>query len=74
VLCDKGGDEAHPHLRVTRRGKTLVCDVSKDGKTWRPLATVTAWDLPPKLRVGVVAINFTPRPFVAAFEGYRLGR
>jgi serine/threonine-protein kinase len=73
LLCDKGG-EAHPYLRVARRGRTLACDTSQDGKTWRTLATVAGWDLPPKLRVGVVAINSAPRPFTSTFEGYRLGR
>jgi regulation of enolase protein 1 (concanavalin A-like superfamily) len=59
-------------LEVERRGDKLITSLSHDGREW-VAGTQIDVDLPRRVRVGVLAINTSADPFVAEFEGFKVG-
>ena len=55
------------YLRLERRGNQLRAFVSTDGESWRLQQNIDI-DLPPKVQVGVVAINAAQQPLQVRFE------
>ncbi len=65
------GDELHgvlTHYQVERRGDLLHLRVSGDGKTWIDFKTIPDLPLPPRVKVGVFAVNSTLREHTVHFE------
>ena len=56
------------HLRVERRGDILTLQTSGDGRTWANFKVFSIHDFPPKLSVGVAAINCGTHTFASRFE------
>jgi regulation of enolase protein 1 (concanavalin A-like superfamily) len=55
------------YLRVERKGSRIFGAVSTDGSKWQCLKPIeTVW--PPRLRVGLPAINSSSEPFTVRFE------
>ena len=61
------------HLRLERRGATLIGSVSTNGILWTPLKPI-ALDLPATVGVGIAATHNTSSPFEPQFEHFRLDR
>lgn len=61
------------YLRLERRGNRLLAAASRDGQHWTPLPP---WNVafPPKVRVGVAAVNAAAEPLTVRFEQLRLER
>lgn len=58
-------------LRLKRKGSRITGAVSTDGKKWGVLKPIdTVW--PPKLKVGLTAINSSTEPFTVKFEDFEL--
>jgi hypothetical protein len=56
---------------MERKGSRISGAVSYDGSTWSRLKPIdTVW--PPKLKVGLLAINTSSQPFAPAFEDFKL--
>ena len=66
-------DGEESHLRLERRGGTVIGSVSPDGIRWTPLEPLKV-DLPGKVQVGIAAVHNTETPFEPNFEGFRLFR
>ena len=60
------------HLRAERSGSTLTLQTSTDGKTWSTFKICQIFGFPPKLSVGVAAINSGTRTFASQFENWSL--
>jgi regulation of enolase protein 1 (concanavalin A-like superfamily) len=60
-------------LRLERRGKQLLASYSHDGEKWTAMPIFEGL-LPPKVRVGVVALNSAQETMSARFEGLRFGK
>lgn len=69
-----GVDEAVRWLRVDRRGRTVVCSISRDGEEWAPVdRRQIALDEP--VHVGLFACSTVPgEPITARFEDVSLER
>ncbi|HEY7310382.1 MAG TPA: protein kinase [Gemmataceae bacterium] len=59
------------HLRLERHGNQLRAFVSADGELWRSLQNIGI-DLPPKVQVGVAAVNAAQQPLQVRFEELRI--
>ncbi len=59
-------------LRLVRRGNQITGSVSRDGKAWKDLQTLTV-DYPTKVKLGVAAVNSSTQPFTAVLEGFHVG-
>jgi regulation of enolase protein 1 (concanavalin A-like superfamily) len=70
-LADYRAPGRSGHLRAERRGKTVECSYSTDGKKWTPLGSYTT-EWPDAIKVGVVAENGFKAPFEVAFDQYTL--
>jgi regulation of enolase protein 1 (concanavalin A-like superfamily) len=61
------------HLRIERRGDTIACSYSRDGKAWTEAKSFK--DLfPPMVQVGISAANTAKKPLQAQFENFRLNQ
>lgn len=58
-------------LCVQRRGQVLRTAISQDGQRWTQTASVTT-QFPPRVHVGITAINGTGDAFIPRFEGFAL--
>lgn len=56
------------HLRVDRRGDRLTASYSHDGTGWTGVKEFSV-EMPPKVFVGVAAVNTAAQPFNVQFEG-----
>jgi regulation of enolase protein 1 (concanavalin A-like superfamily) len=65
--------DADTHLRLERRGNTLLGAVSQDGVAWNPFDPMTV-ALPPAVQVGVDAVNSSAQPLKVQFEEFKLTR
>ena len=62
------------HLRAERHGDTLTLQTSGDGRAWANFQVFPILGFPPKLSVGVAAINCGTNTFASRFEGWSLQR
>lgn len=58
-------------LYLERKGKLLRAAYSHDAKTWEGWRECES-SLPSKLKVGVVSISTSSRPFIVTFDGFKL--
>lgn len=58
-------------LWIRRAGQKFTTALSHDGRTWSN-ATTLETTFPKKVRVGILALNYSAGPFVATFDGYKL--
>jgi regulation of enolase protein 1 (concanavalin A-like superfamily) len=71
-------DKRHPAghlpvwLRLERRGNVVRLAFAPDGKTWQALQDPLRIDLPPRVKVGVVAEARAEATFTAVFDKFKL--
>jgi regulation of enolase protein 1 (concanavalin A-like superfamily) len=63
--------EGPMHLRLERRGSTLLGEVSSDGVHWTAMKPITI-ELPQQVSVGVVASHNTSSPFEPEFKSFKV--
>jgi regulation of enolase protein 1 (concanavalin A-like superfamily) len=61
------------YLRLERRGNQLTGSVSRDGRNWTGMPSVSL-ALPARVRVGVTAINAAAQPLTVRFEEFTVSR
>ncbi len=61
------------HLQVERRGGSLVLRRSIDGSKWTDWRTIDKLAMPPRVKVGLIALNNTTEPFHPVFENLATG-
>ncbi|MDB5302327.1 MAG: Regulation of enolase protein 1, concanavalin A-like superfamily [Phycisphaerales bacterium] len=59
------------YLRLARKGDKITASYSHDGKNWTEVKEI-AVDLPPKVHVGVAAVNSSDKPFTVEFEEFKI--
>jgi regulation of enolase protein 1 (concanavalin A-like superfamily) len=76
VLGTMIADSFAIHLRMERRGRTIIPSYSHDGgKTWQTHAFGSfQLDLPAKVQVGVACVNNTSRQLVVTFDDLQITR
>jgi regulation of enolase protein 1 (concanavalin A-like superfamily) len=63
---------APTHLQVERRGDSVFLRTSADGRAWTDFKTCKVTGMPPRVLVGVAAINSEAKEFAPQFEGWSL--
>jgi serine/threonine protein kinase len=61
------------HLQVERRGGSLVLRRSIDGTRWTDWRTIDKLAMPPRVKVGLIALNNTTEAFHPVFENLAMG-
>ena len=59
------------YLRIERRGGRVVAGISPDGSQWKALRPIDV-NYPPKLKVGIAAVNSSSLPMTAKFVDFTL--
>jgi len=59
------------YLRIERRGGRIVAGISPDGAQWKTLRPIDV-SYPPKLKVGVAAVNSSTLPMTVKFVDFTL--
>lgn len=61
------------HLQVERRGGSLILRRSIDGSRWTDWRTIDKLAMPPRVKVGLIALNNTTEAFHPVFENLAMG-